>query len=180
MSAYLNFQSFQSLVDRLTDVQKTALRDTLNITTKIAEENAEAYDDLYLMKKALSGDMVLVCTPDELDTELSNLKARQVIVTVETEEGEIHTWLNAVFEDAAAIEETTAGDGVALLDEVDAVTADVEFVNGVCALTIYQEDTWAADDTNTLTVGADSSITILGKALTEATSEETVVADPEE
>ena len=179
MSAYLNFQALQSAIDKLTTVQKTALRDTLSISSEISSVDIDKQEQLDLMIKAMSGDMVIVCTPAELDTEESALADRSVAISIETAEGEVHTWLNATFSGAAAIAEGTAGNGVALLDEVDATTADVVFANGQARVDIYISLTWAAVDTNTLTVGGTSSITIMGKALTEATSVETVVADPE-
>jgi hypothetical protein len=157
----------------------TTVDPVANYNALVANTAADAVQDtkLDLKAAAMSGDMVLVCTPATLGTAASavvaavaaagNKYTRTVAVTLETAAGERHTWYSGTH-DAAAVP-TTNGNGTCALA---AAATTITFVNGLATATIDYTLTWAADDVCTFTV-VDGEI--MGKAVGDATSVDTLV-----
>lgn len=126
-------------------------------------------DYLALQEKALAGDIVMVIDPETAGTSATTEDfTRNVVISIETAAGEIHEWVNASFATTLAIAEVTAGDGVASI-----VSTTLTLVEGKATVVVSGTGTWAADDTNTLTV---SNITLGGVTVTAGTSVDTIVA----
>ena len=131
-----------------------------------------------LRRLAMSGDMVLKCTPATAGSSAAAVAAaiagtaskfvRTVTVTLETAGGEVHTWFSGKRDAAAA--QVTAGNGTAA---VTGSATDITFVNGSATVLIDYVGTWAAADTCTLTV---TGATLLGHTLANKTSIDTLVA----
>lgn len=90
---------------------------------------------------------------------------RDVLVQLVDAAGNVHAWFNGIV--PVTIAETTAGTGAASVEELNP-----EMKNGEMTITISLSGTWAADDTNTLSV---SQKTILGYTVATKTSVETSV-----
>ena len=131
-----------------------------------------------LMKLAMSGDMVLKCTPTTAGSSAATVAAdiaggagkfvRNVVVTLETAAGAVHTWFSGKRDAAAAV--VTAGDGTAA---ITGSATDITFVAGSVTVAIDYTLTWAAADTCTLTVTGG---TLLGYAVADKTSVDTLIA----
>ena len=131
-----------------------------------------------LRRLAMSGDMVLKCTPATAASSAAAVATaiagtaskftRTVVVTLETAAGEVHTWFSGKRDAAAA--QVTAGNGTAA---VTASATDITFANGSATVVIDYIGTWAAADTCTLTV---TGSTLLGHTVADKTSVDTLVA----
>ena len=153
---------------------------TENHNTLIANTAADTVQDTVanLRSLAMSGDMVLKCTPATLGTSAAvviaavaaagNTYTRTVVVTLETAAGAVHTWYSGS-KDAAAVP-TTVGNGTCAV--ADAATA-ITFVNGSATVDIDYTLTWASGDTCTFTVtGAE----VMGTTVADETSVDILVA----
>lgn len=128
-----------------------------------------ANQELTLVEKAMSGDIVLSILPATAGTAATTEDfTRTVYIEALTAAGEVHTWLNQSYATTLAIAEVTAGDGTASI-----VSTTLTLVNGQADIVVSGTGTWAEDDTNTLTVG---NITVLGYTITGGTSVDTIIA----
>lgn len=126
-------------------------------------------DYLALQEKAMVGDIVMVITPTTAGSSATTEDfTRSVEISIETAAGEVHTWVNASFATTLSIAEVTAGDGTASI-----TSTTLTLVDGKATVVVSCTGTWAADDTNTLTV---SNITLAGVTVTGGTSVDTIVA----
>lgn len=139
---------------------------------------AKLWAYLATQETALAGDLVIVATPAALGSSAAAVNAaiggaaakftRQVRIELQNAAGDIHTWFNGSL--AIAVAEITAGDGISA---IAGGVSTVEFVEGVGTITIEYTGTWAAADTQTLTITGG---TILGYAVTDKTSVDTLIA----
>jgi len=123
-------------------------------------------EQIDLMAQAMSGDLVMVIEPETVTTDATDAAwTRDVTITIETSNGDVHEWLTADYTTTLSIDEKS-----------DAGTASIEsttlsIVNGKAVVTVSgDEEDWLADDTDTLTV---DEITVLGSTVTGGTSVET-------
>jgi hypothetical protein len=121
--------------------------------------------EIALRDKALSGDMLWVCTPATV-TPVPTAAAwtREVVVTLETAAGEVHTWFNKSIASGRSVGDT--GGGTASIASTTLVVVDGKNVTTVSGT----EATWANTETDTLTITA---ATILGVTVGAKTSVET-------
>lgn len=134
------------------------------------------YDYLARLERALSGDLVLVCSPA---TKASSAAAvttaiagagftRTVTVSLKNAAGDVHDWYDGTF--AIAVSESTAGNGVSA---IVGGGSTVTLVDGVGSVDIAYTGNWAAADTQTLTVTGGTK---LGYTISNKTSVDTLVA----
>lgn len=142
------------------------------------------YDYMKRIEEAMAGDIKLAISPATTGTSAADIAEavgedegkfiRLVEVRLVNTAGDVHEWFNGTLNVITA--ETTAGDGAsAIADEATTITIE----RGVGSVAIEYAGTWAAADTNTVTIGKDASDnadTIMGYALTAKTSVDTVVA----
>lgn len=131
------------------------------------------------MAEAMSGDMVLVCTPATLGSSAAAVNAaiagagakfqRTITCSLKNANGDAHIWYNGTIDISEA--EVTNGDGAA---SINGGGSTVTLVAGVGSVTLDYVGAWAAADTETLTFGNNKMI--LGKTLTNATSVDTLIA----
>jgi hypothetical protein len=119
------------------------------------------------IERAMSGDLVLELSPEEVGQSaaaLANGGTRRVIITLKTVSGEIHDWYSAELA-VAVTTDSTAG-------TVSIDSATPMMIGGECVVDIiYDEAAWAAGETVTLTVDAQ---TIMGYTVTGGTSVDTI------
>lgn len=129
-----------------------------------------ANQELAMMQKAMSGDIVMVVSPDTTGTSATdNGFTRDVTVSIETAIGEVHGWVNTTIASKVALTMSeTAGTGDATIASTSLI-----LVNGVANITITGTGVWAEDETNTLTI---SAIELCGMSVTGDTSVDTIVA----
>jgi hypothetical protein len=125
--------------------------------------------DLWVLQKAMSGDLVFEVSPATVaPAPTAAAWTRTVTVTLKTSTGEVHTWFDGVL-----------ASGVSIADTSNAGTATIPsttltFVNGVATVVVSGgAAAWLAAETDTLTV---EEATILGYTVAEATSVETFTA----
>lgn len=123
---------------------------------------------LSAIESAMAGDIVMVIDPETTGSAATTEDfTRDVIISIENAAGDVHTWLTADYTTTLAIAESTVGDGAATI-----ASTTLSIVAGKAVVTVSATGTWAADDTNTLTV---SNITVLGVTVTAGTSVDTIV-----
>lgn len=128
-----------------------------------------ANQELTLIEKAMSGDILFSILPSTAGTSATTEDfVRTVYIEVLTAAGEVHSWLNQSYATTLSIGEVTAGDGTASI-----VSTTLTLVNGQADIVVSGTGTWAADDTNTLTV---ANITVMGNTITGGTSVDTIIA----
>lgn len=122
--------------------------------------------ELTLLEKAMSGDMVMTVSPATVSTAaLSTAWTRDVIITVATAAGEEHVWLNQAYTTTLSIADTSTA-GTASI-----TSTTLTLVNGKAIVTVSGDaQDWLATETDTLTVG---NITVMGYTVTGDTSVET-------
>jgi hypothetical protein len=118
-----------------------------------------------LVNKALSGDLVFVVTPATLNTAHGDAANRTVAIALKTAAGEVHTWFNAALTTGVAVAKSSENGTVTI------TSTTLTFVAGVASVVITEGGTWAAADTNTLTIAA---ATIIGYTVAQKTSVETM------
>jgi len=124
----------------------------------------------------LSGDLVLVLDPATLGNSAAAVAtaiagdgfSRDVIVELQNAAGQVQEWFTGSL--AIAVTDVTAGNGTSAIK--DSATT-VLLTNGRGFVTINYVGTWAAADTETLTVTGG---TILGYTVSNKTSVDTLVA----
>jgi hypothetical protein len=120
------------------------------------------------IESALAGDIVMVIDPETTGSAATTADfTRDVRISIENAAGDVHTWLTKAYTTTSSIGEVTAGDGTASI-----VSTTLSIVAGKAVVTVSCTDTWAADDTNTLTI---ANITVLGVTVTGGTSVDTIV-----
>jgi hypothetical protein len=120
---------------------------------------------LLRLQEACSGDMVFAVSPPAKSTvHASAATSRTVRITLQNAAGLVHEWFTGAITVAVAKVSTA---GTVVLPGGTAPT----MTNGVYDCVITEGGTWAAADTNTLTL---SALTIMGKSVTGATSVETM------
>ena len=137
---------------------------------------ANLYGYLERVESAMSGDMVLVASPATLGSSAAAVATaiagagftRDVVLELQDADGNVHSWFSGSMDIAVA--EVTAGDGVSA---ISGGGSSVDFVAGQATVTIEYTGTWAAADTQTLTVTGG---TVLGETITNKTSVDTLVA----
>jgi len=108
----------------------------------------EFYDYMIAIEKAMAGDLVLVLTPATLANSAAAVNAavggaaekfvRTVQVELQAADGTVHEWYTG--ELAAAVTETTAGDGASTIE--DSATK-VSLENGRGGINIEYTGTWS-------------------------------------
>jgi len=130
-----------------------------------AKQNVDSAD-INTLGEAMSGDMVFAVSPATLTTlHVGVAWTRTVKVALKDAAGNIHRWFNKAI-----------ATGVSIADVSSAGTATIPsttltFVNGEASVVVSGDaQTWAAADTDTLTVAA---ATIMGYTVAAKTSVET-------
>ena len=126
-------------------------------------------EQIDLMTQAMSGDLVMVIEPETVELEATaEAWTRDVTITIETADGDVHEWLTADYATTLSIDDdSTAGTA-----SIESTTLSI--VNGKAVVTVSGDaEDWIADETDTLTVG---EITVLGSTVTGGTSVQTIVA----
>lgn len=119
--------------------------------------------------KALSGDIVMVISPATVaPAPTSEAWTREVLITIESADGELHDWLTASYSTKLSIADTSVA-GTASI-----VSTTLSIVNGKAVVIVTgSEHNWLNSETDTLTV---ANITVLGQTVTGGTSVETFTA----
>jgi hypothetical protein len=123
-------------------------------------------EELTLLEKAMSGDMVISITPTTLVSDpVSVAWTRNVLIEVKSAAGELHSWLNGAFTTILSIGNTSTA-GTASI-----VSTTMTLVNGqVTTVVTGTAHDWLNTETDTLTV---ANTVILGYTVTGGTSVET-------
>lgn len=126
-------------------------------------------EELTLLEKAMSGDMVITITPETVaPAPTSAAWTRTVLIEVETAAGELHSWLNKATTSILSIADTSTA-GTASI-----ASTTLTLVNGQAAVVVSGDaQDWLDTETDTLTV---ANLTILGYTVTGGTSVETFTA----
>lgn len=129
-----------------------------------------ANEQLNLMAKAMSGDMVMVIDPETSAPEPTSAAFTSTVrISIQTAAGEVHSWLNDSYATSLAIaDDSTAG-------TASIASTTLTLVNGAAAVVVSGDaEDWLADETWTLTV---SNLTIMGYTVTGGTSVATFTAE---
>lgn len=142
------------------------------------------YDYMHQIECSISGDLAIAVTPDKCGSSAAAIAAavvgeaqkfvRTVTVKLVNSAGETLEWFNGALHITTS--DVTAGDGVSAIEN-EATT--IQFVNGVATINIEYTGVWAAEDTNTITIGKDAENnvdTIMGYVIAAKTSVDTIVA----
>jgi hypothetical protein len=121
--------------------------------------------ELTLLEKAMSGDMVLSILPATVTpAPTAAAWTRDVVIELQTAAGEVHSWANIT--EATILSVGDTGGGTATI-----VTTSIVLVNGQITVVVSGDAaTWANTETDTLTVG---DMTIMGYTVSGGTSVET-------
>ena len=113
-------------------------------TTNAVTNGKEAFEALM---KGLAGDFVIVCDPETATPEPTDAAWSQTVtVTLETYDGELHSWYNGPI--TLAVED--AGGGTA---SILPVAGEQMMTNGTLSVVLSGDaNTWANGETATLTV----------------------------
>jgi hypothetical protein len=122
-----------------------------------------------LYAKALSGDLVMVITPETVTpVPTSEAWTRDVTVSIQTAAGEVHRWLNAAYATTVSIANTSSA-GTASI-----ASTTLTLVKGEATITVSGDaEDWLDTETDTLTIG---NIVAAGITVTGGTSVETFTA----
>jgi len=124
---------------------------------------------LQQMQKAMGGDIVFVVTPATTGKPATaEAWTRDVLVEVQSADGEVHDWLNIAIATGVSIsDDSTAGTA-----EIDSTT--LTLVDGTAIITVTGDAAaWLEGEKDTLTV---AEATILGYTIATKASEETFTA----
>lgn len=119
-------------------------------------------NQLALMAKALSGDMVLVVTPATGAPAPTNAAwIQDFYVELQTAAGEVHSWFNKAVTSGHSIADDSAGTATA------SPATTTTFVNGIAKITVSgNAAAWQNGETVTLTV---AQLDVLGYTLAQKT-----------
>lgn len=133
------------------------------------------YDYMIAMEKAMAGDLVLVLTPATLANSAAAVNAavggtaekfvRTVQVELQAADGTVHEWFTG--ELAAAVAETTAGDGASAI--ADAATS-VSLENGQGTIDIEYTGAWSGGTKQVETATCAGTVTTAGNAKVTVTA----------
>lgn len=115
---------------------------------------------------ALNGDIVMDISPETVGSG-TDVETRVVTVTIQNAAGDTLEWVNTAVATTVSKADVTDGDGTSAID-----STTLTLVNGVGTVTVTYSGTWAADDTETVTIG---NITLGGVTVTGGTSVDTIV-----
>jgi len=118
------------------------------------------------MEDALNGDVVMDISPAAVGSG-TTVESRTVTVTIQNAAGETLEWVNSAFTTTVSKTDVTDGDGSSTID-----STTLTLVKGVGSVVVTYADTWAADDTQTVTIG---NIVLAGVTVTGGTSVDTIV-----
>lgn len=118
------------------------------------------------LEGALNGDIVMDISPETVGSA-TTVETRVVTVTIQNANGDTLEWVNAAFATTVSKADDTAGDGSSAIG-----STTLTLVDGVGTVTVTYSDTWAADDTQTVTIG---NIVLGGVTVTGGTSVDTIV-----
>lgn len=153
----------------------------MSIITKIKKRHyihslKDLWEYMEQLENALKGDLVAECAPATTGSSATTVQAdiagaegkytRDVTVSLKDSDGNIQTWFNGSLD--IAVTEVTVGDGVSA---IAGGLTEVQLTEGVGSVTIEYTGTWAAADTQTLTVTGG---TILGYSVANKTSVDTI------
>lgn len=114
---------------------------------------------------ALNGDIVMSISPETVGSG-TTVATRDVTVTIQNAAGDTLEWVNTAVASAVSKADVTDGDGTSAIG-----STTLTLVNGVGTVTVTYSDTWAADDTQTVTIAA---IVLGGISVTGGTSVDTI------
>jgi hypothetical protein len=133
------------------------------------------YDYMIAMEKAMAGDLVLVLSPATLSNSAAAVNAavggaaekfvRTVLVELQAADGTVHEWYTG--ELAAAVTETTAGDGTSAI--ADSATK-VSLENGQGTIDIEYTGAWSGGTKQVETATCAGTITTAGNAKVTVTA----------
>lgn len=118
------------------------------------------------IESALNGDIVMEVSPETVGSA-ATVEERVVTVTIQNAAGETLEWVNTAVASAVSKTDVTDGDGTSAVD-----STTLTLVDGVGTVTVTYSDTWAAEDTQTVTIG---NIVLGGVTVTGGTSVDTIV-----
>jgi hypothetical protein len=132
-------------------------------TAKDVRLSQPTRDALYLLNKAMVGDIVIAISPATVgQTAGSTAWTRTVTVTMKTAASETHDWFNKAIATGVSIAYSSSA-GVATIP-----STTLTFVDGVATVVISSAAlTWAGGDTDTLTI---ANVTFNGATVTGGTS----------
>ena len=128
-----------------------------------------ANEQLNLIGKAMSGDMVIVIDPEtSTPAPTSSAFTTDVRISVQTAGGDVHKWLNEAYTTTLSIADTSTA-GTASI-----ASTTLTLVDGEAVVTVSGDAAdWLDTETWTLTVG---NITVMGYTVTGGTSVATFTA----
>ena len=118
------------------------------------------------LEGALNGDIVMDVSPATLGSG-TTVETRVVNVTIKDAAGDTLEWVNTTIASKISKTDVTEGNGTSAIS-----ASTLTLVNGVGTVTVTYSDTWAADDTQTVTI---ASIVLAGVTVTGGTSADTIV-----
>jgi tetrahydromethanopterin S-methyltransferase subunit E len=126
-------------------------------------------DDIDMMAKALSGDIIWTVTPATTTRKATSAAwTRNVTVQLTDSAGNVHRWFNKAITTGVSVADTSTA-GTASI-----TSTTLTLVNGEATITVSgSAAAWLAAETNTLTVAA---ATVLGVTCAAKTSVETITA----
>jgi len=147
-------------------------------TSGVAGSAENGRETLAAFMKAQSGDFKIKCTPATATPLVSELGAAAqsfvIDVSLETNDGEVHSWYNGPVKIAIAEDDTGEGCTAAILP----IAGEHMMTNGHLSVTVTMaKATWTADKKATLTVSDPDTSAFGGWAATDATFVATVTAD---
>jgi hypothetical protein len=122
--------------------------------------------DVNTMAAALAGDITMSITPTTVTpSPTSAAWTRNVVISLQTAGGDVHTWLDKAYTTTLSIGDTSSA-GTASI-----VSTTLTLVNGEATVVVSGDAAdWLNTETDTLTVG---NITVAGITVTGGTSVET-------
>jgi len=131
-------------------------------TNDNAANGEQAFETLL---KGLAGDYVIVCDPATTTPEpTSEAWTQEVVVTLETADGEVHTWYNGPIK--LAIDDTS----IAGTASIDPAAGEHNMTNGKLTVTVSGDaKDWLNGDTVTLTVSDPDTSGFGGWTASDAT-----------
>jgi hypothetical protein len=126
-------------------------------------------DDMDMIGKALSGDIIWTLTPATTSRAATTAAwTRKVVIQLTDAAGNVHRWFNKAITSGVSVGDTSTA-GAATI-----ASTTLTLVNGEATITVSGDaKAWVAEETNTLTV---AQATIAGVTVAAKTSVETITA----
>lgn len=128
------------------------------------KRNADS-DDISAIASALNSDIVAVISPSTKTTAHASAVNRTVTVQLQDSNGLVHSWCNKAISTIVTASKSSAS-GTATV-----ASSTITFVNGVATIPVTIGGTWAAADTDTVTI---ATMTVNGVSVAGGTSVETM------